>query len=457
MKLPEEFCREMQTVLKGEYSDFIKSYEEPAVSALKINTLKMPWRDFLEKYGELFRLSPIPWSKGGFYYYSETRPGKSALHHAGAFYIQEPAAQAVVACADVQKGEKVLDLCAAPGGKSVGISVELNGSGLLVSNEIIPSRAKILAGNLERIGVKNRLVLNESPKKLESVFPNFFDKIFVDAPCSGEGMFRKDENAITAWSAENVAACAKRQSFILDSAEKMLAAGGVIIYSTCTFSKAENEDVVEKFLNEFPDFYIVRTDIAKCFSNGIQPQESKNNLSDTMRIYPHKVKGEGHFIAVLKKKNKFGSSKTMRASKFNIKNISLWNDFKKEYLINTDFKNLSVFGDTLWSVRGNDLPDLKNININSFGVKLGEFKKNRFEPAHNLAMTLSPEQFKNAELLSLNDKEVENWLSGKEIEAKTAKKGYRLVCVENLPIGFGKCDGAKIKNRYPKGLRIQKI
>ncbi|MDE5548871.1 MAG: RsmB/NOP family class I SAM-dependent RNA methyltransferase [Clostridia bacterium] len=250
LDLPKEFSARMKNMLGDEFEEFAKSFGKDKFQALRINTLKTDG----EIVKKTFSLKPVEWCSQGYYYGADERPGKSALHEGGAYYIQEPSAMAVVENLDVQAGETVLDLCAAPGGKSTQIACLLGGKGLLVSNEIIPSRAKILSQNIERLGVKNCIVLNESPKSLAERFVGIFDKILVDAPCSGEGMFRKNQIAIDEWSEENVKLCKARQLDILDEAVKMLKSGGRIVYSTCTFSKEENEEVVDEFLSKYPDF-----------------------------------------------------------------------------------------------------------------------------------------------------------------------------------------------------------
>lgn len=264
MNLPQDFCLKMQNLLKDEYDDFIKGYDNENYFSLRINTLKADSDD--EKIKNLFCEEKVRWAENGYYYSGRQRPGKHPYHHAGAYYIQEASAMAPVARAEIQKGDRVLDLCAAPGGKSTGAAAYLEGTGLLVSNEIVPGRAKILSGNIERMGVKNAVVTNESPRDLERYFPHFFDKIIVDAPCSGEGMFRKDKAAADQWSREQVNVCANRQSLILESAEKMLAPDGKIIYSTCTFSPEENEQQIENFLKKHPEFTVIKPKIYGYFT-----------------------------------------------------------------------------------------------------------------------------------------------------------------------------------------------
>ena len=288
IKLPEEFKESMREILDKDYDAFIDSYNFPAYKGLRINTLKIKNKDILP-----FDLTPIPWCNSGYYYEDKDQPGKHVYHEMGLYYIQEPSAMIAVEELDVKEGDRVLDLCAAPGGKSTQIAMKLNGTGILVSNEIISSRSKILSSNIERMGIKNALVINEDPKDVAKHFKGYFDKILIDAPCSGEGMFRKNEEAISEWSIDNVIMCAERQKEILSYAVKCLKENGQMVFSTCTFSKQENESVVQDFLEKHPEFHLVKSEFE--FEKGLD----KDGLCQ--RVYPHKQKGEGHFFAILKR------------------------------------------------------------------------------------------------------------------------------------------------------------
>ena len=452
--LPQLFCEKMQNLLKEEYADFISGYDNDNYYSLRVNTLKADRDTVLSE--NLFCLEQVDWCHTGFYYDNATRPGRHPYHHAGVYYIQEASAMAPVRAAEIEKGDRVLDLCAAPGGKSTQAAAALDGTGLLVSNEIVPSRAKILSGNLERMGVKNALVLNESPADLEKHFPYFFDKIIVDAPCSGEGMFRKDDTAIKEWSPRQVDVCANRQSHILESAHRMLAPNGRIIYSTCTFAPEENEMMVASFLEKHPEYTVVKPDVHRFFSPG-RPQWADGNpdLENTMRLFPHKLKGEGHYVAVLQKnggktaKIKYAKTVTDR------KQLEEWHKFAKASLKNTDFGNFYLFGTTLYSLPENT-PDFSKLKVLRAGLQLGEIKKGRFEPSHSLAMALGEGQVSSTENLSLEDERLEKYLTGAEIPAENAQKGWCLVTVNGYSTGWGKSDGSVIKNHYPKGLRIMK-
>lgn len=291
-KLPAAFAARMRESLGTDAEAFFASYETPRAYGLRYNPLKME----REQFGRLvpFALEPVPWAREGYYYKEAERPGRHPFHEMGLYYIQEPSAMCVAHLADPQPGERVLDLCAAPGGKATQLAGRLAGEGLLVCNEPVPGRAKILSQNIERMGIKNAVVLNHTPQELERRFPAFFDKIVVDAPCSGEGMFHKEEAALTEWSPENVMRCAARQREILASAAALLRPGGVLVYSTCTFAPEENEEMAAWFLAEFPEFHPVPVDVAAL---GL----SEGGLPGTVRIYPHRQKGEGHFAAKLQK------------------------------------------------------------------------------------------------------------------------------------------------------------
>ncbi len=419
MNLPKEFLQDMKDLLKEEYDSFISSYDMPSYKALRLNTLKIKDKSLLP-----FDLEEVPWCKTGFYYSDNSTPGKHVYHEIGLYYIQEPSAQLPVEELDVKEGDFVLDLCAAPGGKSTQIGAKLNGKGLLISNEIIPSRAKILSSNIERMGIKNAVVLNEDPKNIAKHFKNFFDKILVDAPCSGEGMFRKNEEAILEWSKENVLMCANRQLDILQTIKSSLKAGGRLVYSTCTFSKEENEGVIEKFLSLNEDFHLVKW----------------------QRIYPHKVKGEGHFCAVLQKDGQLVPTQIKEKV---LKQDPAFLDFVKKAL-NVDIKYNLKFGDNLYLSPYTNLEGLKTLRP---GLHLGELKKNRFEPSHSLARALCAQDFKNVINLSKDDKEVNTFIQGNSIP--TNLSGWGVICVDNFTLGLFKGDGYQAKNHYPKGLRIE--
>lgn len=303
--LPQLFLDRMKQMLEEEYPAFLNSYKDTRYQALRINPSKTDTDRFTEETS--FHLQPVPWEANGFYYEKEDQPGKHPYHEAGVYYIQEPSAMAPAAYLDAQPGEKVLDLCAAPGGKSTQIAAAMQGKGLLVSNEIHPARAKILSENMERMGVKNVMVTNESPQTLAGMFTEYFDRIMVDAPCSGEGMFRKNEQACEEWSPENVQICAARQQEILACAASMLRPGGRMVYSTCTFAPEENEGTISRFLEQHPQFHIVPVKKYSGMADGVAAwtKHPAAEIGDTIRLFPHHLHGEGHFVAVLEKREPF--------------------------------------------------------------------------------------------------------------------------------------------------------
>lgn len=472
MNLPQDFIKRMQSLMGTEYEAFIEAYERNAYKALRINTLKID----VEAFREIspFGLEPVPWCETGFYYgtsagYIEKnkgtegiteikeRPGKHPYHEMGLYYMQEPSAMSVAELADVRPGERVLDLCAAPGGKSTQLAAKLQGQGLLISNEIHPARCKILSQNIERMGIRNAVVTNETPQGLSAHFINYFDCIVVDAPCSGEGMFRKDEEAVRQWSLENVSMCARRQDEILEEAVKMLRSGGRIVYSTCTFAPAEDEECIARFLNRHPDFKVEKGNAYSGFAPG-NPEWAENDerVKDTHRLWPHKIKGEGHFAALLVHKGesvgyKDDSVKKKKAAKVLDKTKEqLYNEFVKDALKEEPAGEMVLFGDALYL-----LPEeinLKGIKILRPGLHLGNFEKKRFEPSHSLALALKPCEVKRSINLTTQCDEPERYLRGESLITE-GEKGWTLVCVDGYSLGWGKVSNGMLKNHYPKGLR----
>ena len=456
MVLPQDFKDKMQRLLKGDFDEFLKGYDKDNFYSLRINTLKADIETVLNK--KLFSFSPVNWCPTGFYYPGDERPGRHSYHHAGVFYIQEASAMAVVECADIQHGQKVLDLCAAPGGKSTQIAAKLGGTGLQVSNEIVPNRAKILSQNIERMGITNAVVTNESPEKLEKVFPDFFDRIIVDAPCSGEGMFRKDPQVAKEWSLSQVEVCANRQGHILESAHKMLAENGIMVYSTCTFSPEENEMAVEKFISDHPEYVLVKPEVHKYFTAGIPDwSESKNpDLEMTMHLFPHKIDGEGHFIAVLKKTAGNASKVKTAKNTADKKLLQPYFDFEKKFLKDISFDNFTLFGENLYAMPA-DTPDLSKVKVLRCGLHLGEIKKGRFEPSHSLAMALKKENVKQFASYPCDSDEMLSYLKGETLNTDEDIKGWCLVCTDGYSVGWAKVTDGTMKNHYPKGLRIMAV
>lgn len=450
MELPIRFCEKMREILGDEYDAFIKSYDENKKSALRVNTLKGGEEKLFAILGE--HLSPVPWTHDGYFYDETLKPGKSPLHEAGAYYIQEPSAMVPAELLQARPGECILDLCAAPGGKTTKIAADMKGEGLLVANEIHPKRAAILSSNVERMGIRNAIVTNESSDRLLKKFPEFFDRILVDAPCSGEGMFRKDGEAIAQWSEDNVIRCAARQREILENAAGMLRPGGRMVYSTCTFSPEENEKMIIGFLNDHSEFSAEKIEPPPYVSKG-RPELAGGDgrAALTFRVWPHLIKGEGHFAAVLKKdgenENQFRQSVKAPCPKEYQK---LYKEFADSFLIDPPPGEISAFGENLY-IMPPFLPSLDSIKVLRFGLHLGTVKKNRFEPSHSLAMALKPGDAQNVNF-KIGDREIYAYLRGETVPAENLK-GWSLVCVEGYTAGWGKAAGGILKNHYPKGLR----
>lgn len=451
---PQEFTDRMKKMLGHEYDDFMKSYERERYYGLRFNPLKGNEEAFF-KY-QTCTLSKIPWAKNGYYYNGEKEhPGKHPFHEAGVYYIQEPSAMAPAGYLDAKAGEKILDLCAAPGGKTTMIAAAMEGKGLLVSNEIHPTRAKILSENVERMGIRNAIVTNETPQKLAKKFPEFFDKIMVDAPCSGEGMFVKNEIAKEEWSLENIVLCAERQDEILDCAFTMLKPGGRIVYSTCTFSEEEDEGSVLRFLERHEEMEIEKVARYDMMSEGIchSEEEKAKRIQDTIRLWPHKLKGEGHYLAVLKKKEEvFEKNETRKEQKGeDKKNLTEFLEFQKAYLKEKLSGIFVLFGEQLYLLP-EGTPDLKGLKVLRAGMHLGTMKKKRFEPGHALALALKSESVLHSVTLHLSESEIYQYLEGNTFSWE-GEKGWYLITIEGYSIGWGKLVNNMMKNHYPKGLR----
>ncbi|MCH5266872.1 MAG: RsmB/NOP family class I SAM-dependent RNA methyltransferase [Lachnospiraceae bacterium] len=455
MNLPEAFLERMKEQLGTEYDAFVSSYESDVCYGLRINLLKGTADEIIPVLP--FSLRNIPWAPEGFYADSLEHPGRHPLHEAGAYYIQEPSAMSVVSLLDPAPGETICDLCAAPGGKSTQIAGRIQDDGLLVANEIIPNRAKILSQNIERMGISNVLVCNETPDRMATLFPMFFDKVLVDAPCSGEGMFRKDKTAVTEWSPTQVEICRERQETILKQADTLLKPGGVLVYSTCTFSPVENEDQIRHFLETHKEYSIEPWQDFLPVSCGI----TNGSLSGTMRLFPHKLEGEGHFAVRLRKAGTSQIVSHKHKEKGNTKNrkkapedMSIFWDF-----INDNLTNLSIastdyfefFGDELYRLPSR-IPTVKGIKLERPGLHLGTRKKNRFEPALAFAKTLNPD---NVQHIECSEEDALRYLHGETLSAHETMHGWTLICHKGFPLGWAKATQGMLKNHYPKGLRIQ--
>ncbi len=551
--LPEAFRQKMKALLGQEYETFSESCEKERSQGLRLNPLRFetPGREenrdeeaeasaakdledieMKQKLRDKFGLRPVPWAEDGYYYETETRPGRHPYHEAGLYYIQEPSAMAVAELLNPKPGERILDLCAAPGGKSTQIAGKMRGKGLLIANEIHPERARILSQNIERMGIGSAVVTNETPKRLSETFHEFFDRVLVDAPCSGEGMFRKDEAARQEWSPEHVAMCARRQAEILDCAAGMLRPGGRLVYSTCTFSPEENEGNIRSFLERHREFSVEKPGgskgaVCKDFSPG-RPEwlkegtseegkvsadrevkgkvsadreaEIRRALANTIRIWPHRAEGEGHYIAVLRKEGpEFSGAETADVRKAQRKRESgslgnrekeisvLWKGFCRDNL-NTDPADgsgrLLMFGDQLY-LQPEPFIDFRGLKVLRPGLHLGTVKKNRLEPSHALALWLRREQVKRWYSLPAESPAMERYLRGETLEITEVPadseglsgsegptgsegltgsenpagskgltgNGWVLVLADGYSVGWAKQVGATLKNHYPKGLR----
>lgn len=453
---PVDFTDRMAQMLGDEYAAFIDALKQEPMKSLRFNTLKGDLSKF--PFWEDWHLHQVPWTSTGFYYDNTTHPGKHPLHEAGVYYIQEASAMAPVTFLDVSPGDYVLDLCAAPGGKSTQIACALDGKGLLFSNEIHPARARILSENIERMGIGNAIVTNETPAHLSEKFAGFFDRILVDAPCSGEGMFRKNADAIPEWSLDNTMLCAKRQDEILDYAASMLRDGGRIVFSTCTFAPIENEGSIYRFLSRHPEFHLVSVPLTDGMANAnpayCNPSEGDSSIlpeiSKAIRIWPHKAAGEGHFLAVLEN---LGGKRTahgtpVKSSGTDCKEL---NAFWAESMCVPLNGNVINFGDQYYLLP-EGTPSLKGLKVLRPGLHLGTLLKNRFEPSHALALWAKPEDVTHVYPLHDDLATATSVIAGNTFPA-TGEKGWYLITVYDYPLAFGKLAGGIMKNHYPKGLR----
>jgi 16S rRNA C967 or C1407 C5-methylase (RsmB/RsmF family)/NOL1/NOP2/fmu family ribosome biogenesis protein len=554
MTLPAAFeARMLQLLGPEEYEKFRNAMETERSRGLRLNPLKMPGKEYaascyLEYVRELLeqrgtqqeeggssdpvrKIQEIPWARPyGFSYPKELRPGKLSLHEAGLYYLQEPSAMSAAALADAQPGDKILDLCAAPGGKSTQLAGAMMGRGLLVSNEIQPARAKILSQNIERLGVRNAVVVNEMPEKLAERFASFFDKVVVDAPCSGEGMFRKEEQALTGWSEENVAHCAERQQAILDWAAAMVKPGGVLVYSTCTFAPAEDEETMAGFLRKHPEFtmedlpgklgkrmeefgfdtghpeWCTQKDspaddgAGDCTAEkgtagdadaGVRSaEEVRQELGKTVRLWPHRLNGEGHFAAVLQKegilcretvpefcdfpgsekRTKCGSGDSRKGKKGSREKrggkgdstlscviLQLEEQALKAGVLKRFAENMGAglvrFGDDVYLMPYREQIALGGLRVLRPGLQIAVFKKDRLEPAHALAMALHPEDALQTLDLPPRSPEAEAFFRGESLPCDPSLRGWVLVTAGGVSAGWCKAAGGMLKNHYPKGLR----
>ncbi|NSW89221.1 MAG: RsmF rRNA methyltransferase first C-terminal domain-containing protein [Firmicutes bacterium] len=466
MKLPDEFLEKMKALMnEKEYEEFVLSFDMPRHYGLRVNTLKTSVSRFIEI--SPFKLEKVPWTKDGFYYNEGDNPGKHPFYHAGLYYIQEPSAMLPAEVLDAKPGEYILDLCAAPGGKTVQIAAGMMGEGLLVANDSNPARVKVLVKNIELCGIRNAIVTNELPCNLAVKFPEFFDKILVDAPCSGEGMFRKDENAVKSWGKYKCEDCFDIQKDILESADKMLKPGGRLVYSTCTFSLEENEEVISSFLKKHDNYELLEVPLPEGAERG-RPEWAGGDerIAKAIRLWPHKVRGEGHFVVLLAKKGQNENYLSIQEKHDELKKM-----LSKEYLeIFKEFmhNNLNMEIEGHFTLTGNNLyclsvplPDLNGIKVVKFGWYLGRFSKslmgtnnlkNMFEPSHSMIMSLRKGDLKNVADFPSESTEIIKYLKGETLLVG-GEKGLIGVCVDGFTVGWAKQTGKMLKNLYPHGWR----
>lgn len=506
-QLPQYFMERMKELLGTEYELFVNSYLDTPYGGIRANTLKISADELVEI--SPFQLEPIPWCPTGFYTGEGAKPGKHPYYHAGLYYIQEPSAMAPVELLGVKPGDRVLDLCAAPGGKSTQIAAKLRDEGLLVSNDLHPERTKALAKNLELYGTRNGIVLNESPERIAAAFPGFFDKILIDAPCSGEGMFRKDEDMIKQWDSGTPDKYASMQKDILASAALALASGGTLVYSTCTFAIEENEGIISEFLANHPQFHVVPVGGTGSFAPGY------GEHTGTARLWPHKVKGEGHFMAVLRHDGSptpiVTTTRTLSVrpeqqsgdSKRDSKRVTAsgrsasrrggesgkgkggrppgksaesgrfvqgqgeevilagYSQFVQEQLVFQPAGHPILFGEHLYisPLPKEALDGLRTIRP---GWYVGHSRNGRFIPGHPLATALHPEESRRSLSLSSKNGEAVSYLKGEtltipserlSVKEGSTHKGYVLVCIDGYSAGWGKWQDGMLKNEYPAGWR----
>lgn len=501
MKLPEEFCEKMKQLLKEEFSDYIACYDEPRYYGLRVNTNKISVEEF-ERICP-FEIRPIPWIKNGFYYDGDVVvPSRNPYYYAGLYYLQEPSAMTPANRLPVEPGDRVLDVCAAPGGKATELGAKLQGEGLLAANDISSSRAKGLLKNLEVFGTGNVIVLSEEPGRLEGYFEEYFDKILIDAPCSGEGMFRKDKKMIKAWEEHGPEYfCGIQKSIVLQAA-RMLKPGGLMLYSTCTFDGRENEQVIEHLLTVYPEFRIEEIEPYEGFREGMPELTKGKNpeLKKTVRIFPHRMKGEGHYLALVRKgghpeesglqksglqeTGSFSESvsppgfgvqsgfrqKSVKSGKYRAEREKSGTEKEKSGRLPEeleiflghirkafDYTQIEIQGERVYYMP-EGITKIRGLRFLRKGLLMGELKKKRFEPSQALAMYLRMEEYGQCLNLSAGDERVLRYLKGETLDAEgltsPEASGWYLVCVDGYPLGWGKVVQGVLKNKYLPGWRL---
>ena len=456
--IPERFKEKMKDVLLDEYPKFIEALESgEAVRGMRINLIKTTPEKLISD-GE-FKLEPLGYVDNGFILREERAMGASPYHHAGMVYMQDPGAMASAAALDIEPDWWVADLCAAPGGKSSQIAERLGKGGFLLSNEYVPKRAKIIVGNFERLGVKNAIVTSLDTARIRDMYEGVFDLVVVDAPCSGEGMFRKSDEAVEDWSDENVRICAERQGEILANARGLVKAGGYLLYSTCTYSPEENEETVAAFLGKNPDFKLVKVkdSLIERTAPGISKYaDGVENIEYARRFYPHVSDGEGQFLALLKRDENSDIKQRIlykdEAKSLSKQESAMVSSFFRESLVSAPDGRVVKVGENI-VLLSHECPIPKS-SVFMSGVLLGEIKGSTFFPHHQF-FSAYPELFKSKVELKRGDVRVEKYLAGEEIETDAGVKGWCVVLFEGAALGGGKASSGKVKNHYPKGLRTR--
>ncbi|MGI6070508.1 MAG: RsmB/NOP family class I SAM-dependent RNA methyltransferase [Blautia sp.] len=457
MNLPSEFLARMEEMLGDEYTDFLDSYDAPRHYGLRINTLKITEEEF-QKIAP-FPITPVPWAPGGYFYPGDCRPARHPYYQAGLYYLQEPSAMAPASILPVSPGEYVLDMCAAPGGKATALGARLGGKGLLVANDISASRAKALLRNLELFGVSNAFVTNEVPARLVPRFPEFFHKILLDAPCSGEGMFRKEPEVAASWYPKRPFELAAIQRALITQAVEMLRPGGLLLYSTCTFSPEENEGTIAYLLQQCPQMELLPIDSYEGFSPGVPAWGGGDErLTGCARIWPHKMDGEGHFLCLLRKPGSLSKASSQVRTKLDREASRLLEGFFGEIRQDFPLSRMETRGEKAYLLPDASYP-VKGIKFLRNGLYLGDVKKNRFEPSQQLAMALQAGSYPHTFTLAPDDPRIQRYLRGETLllteEEAASLQGWTLLCAGAYPLGFGKVVGHNLKNKYAAGWRQQ--
>lgn len=472
IELPLSYKERMENMLGNDFPAYLACLDREPNHGIRVNTAKLSVEEF-ERITPVPLTKKVPWCDRGWYYQKEDKPAKHPYYFAGLYYLQEPSAMTPAAILPIEPGDKVLDLCAAPGGKSTQAGSRLAGEGLLVSNDVSNSRAKALLKNIELFGIGNVLLTNEFSQKLATRFQGFFDKILIDAPCSGEGMFRRDGAVMKAWERNGPDYFYGIQKEIVRDAVTMLKPGGYILYSTCTFSVLEDECVISGLLHEFPQLEVVKVPDSESwgFVPGFTEHEEipypDPSLKNCMRLYPHKMDGEGHFVALIHwkddgdeggghtKPQKYEQAEGISAEKDNLRFLDKNPDFAEfTKLISSDFlkKGLLACQETRIYLRPLGLPNLTGLRYLRNGLLMGELKKNRFEPSQALAMYLKKDEFANTVSFAADDARVVKYLKGETVDCIEAEvrggDGWCLICVDGHPLGFAKRSRDTLKNKY---------